>query len=359
MAIPTIIAFGACSPERPGQEPNTNVLLAAISNPPLRNARSLDGTLDVFFDAGDRSSLTAVVDCSKIQEISYVPDPQISNVEVQRMGFDPNPGNTVAILTILIQIAMLRNLSKMLRKNEKRLEEIKALIERREAVISEFISDQCAGIESIQLGVFPVDGNQHAAYIIMDAPKKDKNIFISSFPPELVFSEFAEFTGLRELFENPLRDESPFNSWNRGEYPRVKIKVVENIFQSLSTEHRKHIKTLKLPSGVAVHDYAVGLAKEAANCLVTKFPLTATERERGPIWYSNRILTTILAGAGGETAKNDVEQFLKELHMVSLVSNIPERDSMVVPGLGEPFSSPSHVQNTVPGSQGKRPRGRF
>jgi hypothetical protein len=200
-------------------------------------------------------------------------------------------------------------------------------------------SDQRGGVESIQLGIFPVDGKEHAACIIMNAPSRGYSLYISAFPPYNM-----ENPGLDEneriRINTLLSATDPRKHWLQGEPPSISyIQMSQNVTYFSLEEYKKNLKTLHAPPDMTVHQYAVEIIRKA-RAYETMSPLSEDDRKRGVICCSNRRLSTFLEDAGGETAILDIGAFRKELDLVTRALGNSKSDSKVIPGLGEPFPSP-------------------
>ncbi|HEV3157490.1 MAG TPA: hypothetical protein VGZ00_09125 [Candidatus Baltobacteraceae bacterium] len=378
MGILPIIVFGHSFPGPQACDfasaVNANGFSAAIAGSPQYPARPLDGVLTVSFDPSHSSD----------QAIAGAADTSLRSVEVQQAGINPIVlvGTDMLVTAILIigyrifksgKSPNFAQIEKMLTEKIESIEKANQVLTRQETFLAEIealkndanreddaaayamMSAECVGVKRIQLGIFPVRGDVYASCIIMDAPSRGTNLFISSFPPQL--GNLMEDDGIPDELRALLLRMDPHGIWSRGEYPVVRFSSININVNLFSPEYRKHPKTLTVPPGMTVHDYALAILKEVAFFAKKTFSLSADERAQGVVCYSNRLLSTILQGAGGETAEKNINEFLKELHLVSKVSNTPASESIAIPGLGKPFPLPSQVQEPDGASPERKPRG--
>ncbi|HEV3157491.1 MAG TPA: hypothetical protein VGZ00_09130 [Candidatus Baltobacteraceae bacterium] len=385
MGMLPIIVFGLSSPARQACDfasaGNANGFSAVVSGSPQCPARLLDGVLTVSFDPSNSSD----------QAIAGAADASSRSVEVQQAGINPMVlgGSEMLVAVILIigykaiielrtrrdlpQFEKLMTLKKeltekedqFLKRQEAFFDKVQASKEeeqrRRDAARLREISEMCAAVDCIKLGIFPIDDREYALGIFMDAPLSRTNLFISSFPPrlddlknDLNFNDDV-MSEIREAFSKV----DPLECWNRGECPSIGINQMNFNISKFSREYQKHQKTLSVPPGMAVYDYAVAIVQESDRCAERTFSLSADERAQGVVCYSNRLLSTILQGAGGVTAGKNMSDFRQELQLVSKVSNTQSSESITVPGLGVPLSSPSQAQKPDDGSPERKSRGFF
>jgi hypothetical protein len=227
------------------------------------------------------------------------------------------------------------------------------------------MSDLSNAVESIRLATFPVDDYSYASCIIMDAPLLGENYYISAFPahyPARMETVQME-RDIKETLIKMVPDYDPREAWremcNLGITPKVVIltgMTDMNLFSPKDHEDRRCVKTLNPPPGMDVHQYALAIVQEKDKCNEIKVSLSAEEQMQGAICYANRLLSTILQGAGGETATKDTKDFLHELDLVSKLSITQDDNRIEIPGLGTPLMSPSQPQKRRIHSQDRKPR---
>ncbi|HEV3157486.1 MAG TPA: hypothetical protein VGZ00_09105 [Candidatus Baltobacteraceae bacterium] len=336
---------------------------AEISGPPPRAARQLDRELNVVIDTSGTSD--------KMMIIADAVDVALREADVQEAGINPLGLGGGLLVSVILAVMCGRRMREQEVRNclepiaadrdvnfyeeGSLLSDIKQEIEtRNDATPSTRISDQRGGVESIHLGIFLADGGEHAACIIMDAPSRGESLYMSSFPPSLKNPVIDENTTRSTNSSFPALD--PHEYWRRGEPPPINCIQIESAWMNIYfNEYRKNFKTLHTPQGMTVHQYAVEILRKAHE-YKTMCPNTEDERKQGLVCYSKRLLSTILEGAGGVTARLDMSEFRKELEMVTPGLPNSENESKVIPGIGEPFPSPWQTQDSETRSpERKRP----